>query len=271
MIEIYKKFLKGFHRDDGVPFDCPECNKSTLFIDQDSWLQKERISSVLEREQNDFYEAEWVKYTYTGTLKCLNPKCGEVVITSGSGSVIEEYTDYCLDSDGYPGPCEREYKDIFFPKYFYPTLAFFDIPKKTPQCIKAVITEAFSLTPNSPSAAANKIRTAIEILATEFSIKPKTSKGDAISLHNRIKNMSPLNPLNNYKDSLLAIKYIGNAGSHEVDIVSFDELFDSYQIIEDLLKRIYPEENIINEIVRVINANEGPMTRAERRSIRTDK
>ncbi|MFZ0022015.1 DUF4145 domain-containing protein [Acinetobacter sp.] len=269
MMESYKKFLKSFHKEDYIPFNCPECNKPTLSLDQTTWLQKEQISSVLERTHIDVFEAEWVKYTYTGTFKCVNQKCGEIVVTSGSGSVIEEYTDYCLDDDGYPGPCESEYRDIFFPKYFYPTLSFFDIPEKTPEDIRATIIDAFSLTPNSPSAAANKIRIAVEILATEFGASSKNSKGGFISLDQRIKNITDQeNGLYEHKDLMLAIKYIGNAGSHEEDIISFDELFDSFQIIEELLKSLYAEKNIVREIVQIINATQAPLTRTHRRSIK---
>ena len=270
MIESYKKFLKSFHKEDDIPFNCPECNKPTLSFDTTKWLQNEQISSISERELNDYFEAEWVKYTYTGILKCVNPKCGEIVITSGSGSVIEEYTAYCLDEDGYPGPCERDYRDIFFPKYFYPTLSFFDIPNKTPENIKTTIIEAFSLTPNSPSAAANKIRVAVEILATEFGVPSKTDKGTFINLDQRIKNIiDPNNKLYEHKALMLAIKYIGNAGSHEEDIVSFDELFDSFQIIEELLKSLYSEKNMVHEIVKIINDTKAPVTPTHRWNIKS--
>ncbi|MDH1706912.1 MULTISPECIES: DUF4145 domain-containing protein [Acinetobacter] len=270
MMESYKKFLKSFHKEDDIPFNCPECNKPTLSLDETTWLQKEQVSSVLEREQNDFYEVEWVKYTYTGTLKCLNPKCGEIVITSGSGSVVEEYTDYCLDEDGYPVPYEREYRDIFFPKYFYPTLSFFNIPNGTPEDIKSTIIEAFSLTPNSPSAAANKIRVAVEILATEFGVLSKRPNGSFIPLDQRIRNITDHgNRLYEHKDLMLAIKYIGNAGSHEEDVISLDELFDSFQIIEELLKSLYAEKNMVREIVKIINDTKAPLTRTHRRSIKS--
>lgn len=270
MMESYKNFLKSFHKEDDIPFNCPECNKPTLSLDETTWLQKEQVSSVLEREQNDFYEVEWVKYTYTGTLKCLNPKCGEIVITSGSGSVVEEYTDYCLDEDGYPVPYEREYRDIFFPKYFYPTLSFFNIPNGTPEDIKSTIIEAFSLTPNSPSAAANKIRVAVEILATEFGVLSKRPNGSFIPLDQRIRNITNHgNRLYEHKDLMLAIKYIGNAGSHEEDVISLDELFDSFQIIEELLKSLYAEKNMVREIVKIINDTKAPLTRTHRRSIKS--
>ncbi|WP_111894223.1 DUF4145 domain-containing protein [Acinetobacter sp. MB5] len=268
MFENYKNFLKSFNKESDVPFNCPECHKPTLILDQSTWLQKEQVSSVLERNQNDYFEPEWMKYTYTGTLKCVNPKCGEIIVTSGSGSVIEEYTDFYTDEHGYSCPCEIEYIDIFYPKFFYPTLHFFNIPQKTPEDVKQIIIEAFSLTPNSPSAAANKIRIAIEILATEFGIKSQTTKGDFISLHNRIQNMSPSNDLYPYKDSMLAIKYIGNTGSHEDNTINFDELFDSFQIIDDLLKKLYPEKDTVNEIVKIINDTKAPLTRAHRQQLR---
>ncbi|HAV2807928.1 DUF4145 domain-containing protein [Acinetobacter baumannii] len=268
MIESYKKFLKSYRKEDDIPFNCPECKRPTLNLDQTTWLQNEQVSSVLERKQNDYFEPEWVKYTFTGTFKCMNQKCGEIVVASGSGSVIEEYTGYYVDEYGYASPCEREYVDTFYPKFFYPTLHFFTIPEKTPEDIKQIIIEAFSLTPNSPGAAANKIRIAIEILATEFGIKSKTSTGDFIPLHNRISNMSPQNDLYVHKDSMLAIKYIGNTGSHEDSAISFDELFDSFQIIDDLLKKLYPEKNMVNEIVKIINETKAPLTRSHRENLK---
>lgn len=123
-----------------------------------------------------------MKYFYIGIFKCLNLKCGEIVIIFGLGLVIEEYIDYCLDKDGYLVLCESEYRDIFFFKYFYLILNFFNILEKILKDIRIVIIDVFSLIFNLLSVVVNKIRVVVEILVMEFGIFLKKVDGGFIIL-----------------------------------------------------------------------------------------
>ncbi|KOO54273.1 hypothetical protein ACS33_14825 [Edwardsiella ictaluri] len=110
----------------------------------------------------------------------------------------------------------------------------------------------------SPNAAANNIRIAVERLLTELGVPDRTAQGGFIKLHNRIEQIPSDYKI--FKDALLAIKWNGNAGSHQGgNQLSVDDVIDIYEIIEDVLKKIYDsDQGRIAEIIARINKNKGP-------------
>ncbi len=64
--------------------------------------------------------------------------------------------------------------------------------------------------------------------------------------------------MENYKEFLLAIKWLGNAGSHP-DIITTDDVMDTYEIMEHVLENIYEnKEKNIRKIAKRINKRKGP-------------
>ncbi|WP_347455380.1 DUF4145 domain-containing protein [Acinetobacter thermotolerans] len=196
----------------------------------------------------------------------MHHKCGDKVIVCGEGTIEENYTDYILTEEGYC-PCEREFIDVFTPRYFQPALNLFKVPDKVPSEIKDIIYESFALTLSSPSSAVNKLRIAIEILLTEFGIQGKDRKGAFVSLDQRIKSIEQNHILFPQQQLLLAIKWLGNSGSHEENAIFIDELFDAFQIIEKLLNNLYSYDRIL-EMAQLISQKKQPLTRKERAELK---
>ena len=125
-----------------------------------------------------------------------------------------------------------------------------------------MLNEAFRLTFISPSSASNKVRIAIEILLSTFKI-PKTEiikgKRRRISLHNRItkaKNKKP--KLGKLEDILIALKWIGNSGSHEDSSeLTLDDIFNAYELMEHVLSEIYLPNDKLLKLAKFINKNKG--------------
>jgi len=240
---------------------CPVCDSSNLKIDKFSY--EETGVSKRNHEHPDF-EPEYMSFRFTSMLKCQKPSCQEVLSCNGTGHVQEVHE---LDPDGqYSGP---SYTEVFQPKYVIPPLNLFDVPK-CPDGIGEMITDAFGLYFCDLSSCANKIRTVIEkILDQQNVIKTRISKKkkrNLLTLHARIFEFRLKNQ--DAADMLLAIKWIGNEGSH-LGSLEQDDILDAFAFLEHLLDLIYVKTHQkLLKRSRQINKAKVPMSR-QRRSAKT--
>jgi len=122
---------------------------------------------------------------------------------------------------------------------------------------------AFGLYWQDHAAALNRIRNAIESLLTEMGIKrhgKKTGGGRTkLTLDSRIQVLRAKKPsLSGLCDRLLAVKHLGNAGSHPGD-VHIDDVFDGFDILEQVLHDIYSDDaSVLAKMVKQINQRKGP-------------
>jgi Domain of unknown function (DUF4145) len=126
------------------------------------------------------------------------------------------------------------------PEYFYPSLDIFPIPSTCPESVAKEIKLSFQLFFCSPAASANHIRKSIENVLTDkgvkrFGISKNERKRTFINLNNRINIYKSKNP--SVADYMLAIKWIGNEGSH--GDLSRDDVLDAYDILEIMLDELY--------------------------------
>ena len=239
---------------------CPTCQKGTLRLQKDTFIQEESKESREARKHEDF-EPEWLKFLYICVFVCSEEKCAERVLSIGVGSV--EY-DYIESIDGYPEPV---FHDVFRPTFFQPHLQFINIPKRCPTSVKHALNTSFKLFFADPSAALNSARIALEKLLTELGVQrftmaiiKKTGKRERVSvnLHNRIEKLpKKFEPL---KEPLLASKWLGNAGSHAGTEVNVDDVLDAYFLIEHVLEELYaPRRKMIHDLAKKINKAKGPI------------
>lgn len=245
--------LKRAFTTDIVPsWPCPACGKGILQLKKESFLHGERVHT--RDHSHEFFEPEWIEYVYACLFECSNNHCKEVVSSTGTGKVDWEVS---YDENGEP---EQTYKDYFRPKYFDPPLRIIDMPASCPQSVADPITESFRLLFASPSAAANNIRIAIENLLTELKIKRFNlvkGKRQFVPLHFRIALIPE--KYTDLKDMLLAIKWLGNSGSHDHDAMTMDDVFDAYELTEHVLKEIFePKAQKLNALAKKVNKKKGP-------------
>ena len=161
------------------------------------------------------------------------------------------------DESDIPYP---SYEDRFIPKFFSPHLKIFDYQNSIPEGVKDELENSFSLFFCDPPSAANHIRMALENLLTHMKIKryvTQNGKRRRLSLHERI-NLLP-KKYHYIKDIFLAVKWLGNAGSHNGTTVSSNDAFDAYDLMEKLLAEVFDDESKkIKELANKINVNKGP-------------
>jgi len=72
------------------------------------------------------------------------------------------------------------------------------------------------------------------------------------SLHERIELYEKKN--NEIAQMLMAIKWLGNAGSHDGKRLTIKKILDAYEIVEHVLEELYsPRKHRVNSLVRTIN------------------
>ncbi len=252
---IDRKLYKGyFLREEMNSWMCPTCNKGTLQMENDKFIFEDNSTTKQYRYHEDFNVPYDIVYTYTALLTCTNPKCKESITSSGTGCV--DVSEQILSSSGY---YENKYEDYFKPLFFYPPLHLFLIPKDTPDTVKEAIISSFSLVFNNRPSAANQIRVALECLLTHLKIKRfvnRKGKRKRLVLHERIQLLPP--KYQHVKKLCTAIKWLGNSGSHCGDEITFDNVFDGYDMLSFLFDEVYTsKETHANKLAKKINAKKG--------------
>lgn len=210
------------------PWPCPVCRKGTTAIVKDSLNAKETVQSVRFRGEEGFLP-ECIDYVFTAWARCTHPSCRQEFAISGRGGVAPQY----VSED------EWEYEDYFIPQACHPMPDMIDLPKKCPEDVALELGAAFSLFWSNKAACASRIRVALEYLMNHIGI-PKRKKNVQgkyyeLSLHARIDAFAK-------KDSaigtqLMALKWLGNTGSHDSTVSAVD-LLDAFEILEHALREI---------------------------------
>jgi len=210
------------------PWTCPVCYKGTLVIVKDSLIHKETIESARSHSDENF-DFDWVVYVFTAWARCTHPSCHQEFAISGTGGIAPQYI-----SDN-----EWGYEDYFAPNMCHPMPDIFDLPAKCPEEVKSELRAAFSLFWNNRAACASRIRVALEHLMNHVGVptrkKDVNGKFFDLTLHARIDAFAKEEPT--IGAQLMALKWLGNTGSH-YSSVSTGDLLDAFEILEHALREI---------------------------------
>lgn len=230
MINTREFWLSPFSRNTIPNWSCPKCNEGILVPIKNCFIVHEEGTSILESTNYPDFPHENKRFRYSLTLRCNNNACKELVISCGSGYGVIEYNTEL--KKGF-------YDEKFIPEYFSPTVLLFIIPKSCPNRITEQIISSFKLFFVDPSASANYVRKAVEEILTNERVKRYTiskRKRIRISLNYRIVAFQKNKP--DVARKLLAVKWIGNEGSH-IGNISKNDVLDAYEILESILDDLY--------------------------------
>lgn len=204
------------------PWPCSWCRKGTFALVPGSLIQKETAWSKGARHEDD-WDVEFIRYAFTAWVKCANPSCGDEAAVAGIGSAEIHYY----------GEDDVHYAENFAPRFCYPMPDIFELPKKCPDDVAHELRAAFKLFWSDSSATANRVRVALEGLMDYLGVqkrrKNKKGKLDKLTLHHRIEIFTKTEP--EIGDQLMALKLLGNTGSHDGRVMRNDVL-DAFEIIE---------------------------------------
>ncbi len=190
---------------------------------------------------------------FSECFQCINQECNESVMVIGIKCVEERGYEY-FDEEGLeldiPMPILTVKTTI---KHIEPPIDLFKIPSGTPIVLIYELKKAFNLFWADSDACANKIRMFTELLLNELKIPA------ARNLHSRIEDYmqkSRNTKLIGLGNKLMAIKWIGNQGSHSNVGLTSQNMIDAFEILENILNKIYDKsDKVINRKVKHINKN----------------
>ena len=199
-----------------------------------SLSHKETIASK-RAHNHEAWDPDWIDYIFTAWGQCSHPTCKEEFVISGTGGVEPAY-----------GP-EGEYE---LEKYFRPTLIrpmpdIIEIPQKCPDDVAKELRSAFELFCSHRASCAGRIRVALEGLMDHVGVpkRRKDSQGKYydLSLHRRIETFAKNDPAAGTQ--LMALKWLGNSGSHKDASVTRADLLDAFEIMEHALGEIIDQRS----------------------------
>lgn len=240
--------LKSFEDKEFPPYPCPKCNATLRPLTKTLHIYESAESSRL--HDLGAIGPDEGGGVFIVIMQCSNSNCSEHVAVAG-----DQNPTLSEDSHG-----EEYIASLLTPTYFAPPLSLFDVSENVPDDIKRSLASSFSLFWDDPSASGNAIRIAVEQLMDHQKVKKLTKrpgkKNVRIPLHDRILNFSKSNQ--KLGDLLLAIKWIGNAGSHEQTLKK-ENLIEAYTMLEHVLQEIFEKRSaILAKTARRINKRKKP-------------
>ncbi|HAW0228929.1 TPA: DUF4145 domain-containing protein [Escherichia coli] len=222
------KIPKKFWDKKMVEWPCPNCGQKNLRILDESFICKDTAETI-KMQAEEWFDLEYTSSVFSCMSQCVRPQCKEVVACTGRSGLEEDWAEHT----------GLYYYRWYEPLSFTPGLKLFLIPNMCPEDIALPINTSFALSTIHPGAAANLIRTSVERLLTAIGVTETNEKGNRINLHNRIE-MIP-SEHSGFKSLLFAIKFLGNAGSHRYENVTADDLDNSYEIMNFILRDLYSD------------------------------
>jgi hypothetical protein len=188
-------------------------------------------------QRTEEWGPELIDLVFTAWAECKHPTCKQRFALSGIGGLDQAFVD-----DGEGGKFEWE-------KYYVPTTCnpmphIIEIPAQCPKDVREEIQASFSLFWANPPASAGRMRVALECLMTHLGVpkrrKSQNGRFHDLNLHGRIDFFTQKNRTAGAQ--LMALKWLGNAGSHDSN-VSRRDLLDAFEILEHALDEVLNERS----------------------------
>lgn len=188
---------------------------------------------------------------FAGFAQCPNDACREAVVLAGS-----TMNDLIPDEVGY----SQVLVPSLMPSFVVPAPYIIPLSDEYPTPVSESIRRAFDLYWVDSAATANAIRIAVEAVMRHYRIKKRGSDGKPLALHNRIDHhFRPKFPA--AADYLLAIKWIGNAGSHDGPPPTNDGVLDAFDLLDHALHLLFvqaPHSRRVDAITKQVIKTKKP-------------
>lgn len=208
---------------------CPSCRLAVL---EPTIGVVESLASITGREGEPLGSSEQSGF-FHGTLSCSRTPCRNVYVVAGEWSRSPEGI---ADFDNDTGPTGLEVRHIL------PALPLMDFPDSVPRTIIGLVDSASAVILSDTSAAATRIRAAIECLLDEQRIR-KTSpskRSVKLSTHERILLFRSID--SKAADLMMAMKWIGNIGTHESSPLPLSVVLDGTELFARAIELIYDRQ-----------------------------
>jgi hypothetical protein len=213
---------------------CPTCGKGTVVLTPKSLTHKETVMSK-QAHSHEEWGPELFSFVFTAWAQCSYSSCKEEFLISGTGGMEPEYNE-----DG-----DVDFESCFYPILILPMPDIIKIPEKCPDGVAQELRSSFKLYYIHNAACAGRIRVALERLMDFLGVtkkkRNKLGKFDDLTLHKRIEAFAKNDLI--HGSQLMALKWLGNAGSHSDEEVSSVDLLDAFEILEHALSELVDRQS----------------------------
>lgn len=222
------KWTGWFRWQDLPPWPCPSCAEGHLKPqDNVAPIEAQTARSRLVSNHPAYDPVDDYGGRFAALLKCT--VCSDVVVLAGASGL------------GYFQTPDDPYnaETVYSPSFFLPAPALFRIPRECPPAVKKELDRAWTLFWVDRAACANRIRSCMETILNGAGIAQyrRTGKRTPLTLHARIEKYRAREP--HLAEEMMAVKWLGNAGSHAASELDADAVCDGFDLLEHVLEEVY--------------------------------
>ncbi|WP_456695518.1 DUF4145 domain-containing protein [Aeromicrobium sp. P5_D10] len=151
------------------------------------------------------------------------------------------------------------YASYFTFQNFSPPLALMRLPNSTPSQVQDGVDRAAAVLFVDPGLAATALRLVVEQFLTTQGIPDRRQAGGYINADERIKTwQAAASDRSRVAGLLLAVKWIGNAGTHSLSTLTITEVLDGVEFLNEAFHALFVGPDI-DARARAINEAKGPV------------
>jgi hypothetical protein len=201
---------------------------------------------------HDAFEPDWVAGTFVVRGQCENGDCQLAV--HGTGDYKVAYSTYDDDYDSR-GPLYSSYYKL---THLHPPMLIMPIPEAAPAEVREGVLRASRVLFADSGLAATALRSTVERFLTTEGIPSISVSGRFQSASERIHQWLAIDPNRRPVAELLsAVKWLGNAGTHEDSDLTTTEVLEGATMLDEALHRLYTGPDI-DAHAQTINTAKGP-------------
>ena len=232
---------------------CPTCRRGGLALVAGSLVTEEANTSKVgdEPQYAEIWEPDWVYGGFHFMMVCRKSSC-DLVRVMGAMRVQR------VQDSEWP----EQYETVYMPTQFLPALPLLEHVDLCPRAVRERVDAAARVLWLDPNSAANRLRSATEAVMDDQGIPGEVARSGGkkatLHLHDRIEIFKETKP--DYvtaADFLMAVKWVGNVGSHRDGLDIFDVL-DGVELFDHALNLLYDTTgDVIERKAAQITARKG--------------
>lgn len=228
---------------------CPACGSGYIAFEEPVTYPSQESRSL---QDHPAFDPEWVSGTFTVLGRCENQQCQQT--THGAGDYSVAYASEHVYEDG------PSYSDYYVVGTVYPASMLMSIPAAAPDAVRKGIQRASRVLFTDPGLAATALRSTVELFLTSQGISATKASGNGYRpADERIREWSAADSTRpQIADLLFAVKWLGNAGTHEDSDLSAVEVLDGARVLDEAFHRLFTGPDIQNH-AQAINSAKGPV------------
>ena len=243
--------LREFGRqlEDGSPWPrpiCPVCGNGYVAFKEPETFEN---SESLKGQHHEAWEPEWVFGTFYSIGHCENSTCRQIVTVNGT---------YRVGMSEKPDPSWQppSYSPFYRVEHFSPPITLILLPEDAPEDVREAVNRSAKLLFLDPGLAATALRASIERYLTSEEISATAANGNFIPLDTRVKIWKLQSGQNRVAALFLAVKWIGNEGTHEVSDLTVNDVLEGAEFIDEAFHVLFVAPDL-DARAQIINANKG--------------